>query len=285
MTAAVPVRFTGAGVELAADVWEAEGERRGTVLLLHGGGQTRHSWRNAGPMLSRAGWVAYAVDARGHGESDWSPDGDYDIDRFLEDLVVMSTQLPDRPVIIGASLGGITGMLAEGEIGGVASALVLVDIAPKVEPEGVERIAAFMSGAPSGFASLDEVAAAVQAYQPHRDRPVNPESMRKNVRQGADGRWYWHWDPAFTRPGRHVDVAQEGYRRFRAAAAQIRVPTLLVRGEHSDVVSAAGVDELLALIPGSRVVEVGRARHMVAGDDNAIFLGEVLSFLDSHTMS
>jgi pimeloyl-ACP methyl ester carboxylesterase len=123
-----------------------------------------------------------------------------------------------------------------------------------VEPEGVKRIAAFMSGAPEGFASLAEVAAAVQAYQSHRDRPVNPESMRKNVRLGEDGRWYWHWDPAFTRPGRHVDVAQEGHRRFSAAAAQIRVPTLLVRGEHSDVVSADGVDELLSLIPGSRMV-------------------------------
>jgi pimeloyl-ACP methyl ester carboxylesterase len=229
-------------------------------------------------MLADAGWLTVAVDARGHGESDWSPGGDYDIERFVEDLVVLTTQLSERPVIIGASLGGITAMLAEGEIGGVARALVLVDIAPKVETEGVERIAAFMSGAPDGFASLAEVAAAVHAYQPHRERPVNPESMRKNVRLGEDGRWYWHWDPAFTRPGRHVDVAQEGYRRFRAAAERIRVPTLLVRGEHSDVVSADGVDELLTLIPGSRMVQVGSARHMVAGDDNAVFLGEVLSF-------
>jgi pimeloyl-ACP methyl ester carboxylesterase len=281
----VTVWLKGAGIRLAADLWRAPAEHRGTALLLHGGGQTRHSWRHAGPMLAGAGWTTYATDARGHGESGWSPDGDYDIERFVEDLVVLTAQLPDRPVVIGASLGGITAMLAEGEIGDVARALVLVDIAPRVEPEGVERIAAFMSGAPSGFASLDDVAAAVQAYQPHRDRPVNPESMRKNVRQGEDGRWYWHWDPAFTRPGRHVDLAEQGYRRFREAAAQIRVPTLLVRGEHSDVVSADGVDELLALIPGSRVVEVGDARHMVAGDDNAVFLGQVVSFLDSATVT
>jgi pimeloyl-ACP methyl ester carboxylesterase len=277
------ITLKGAGVLLAADIWQPSRESRGVALLLHGGGQTRHSWRNAGPMLAREGWLTYAVDARGHGESGWSADADYDIDRFVEDLVVLTTQLPSQPVIIGASLGGITGLLAEGEIGGVARALVLVDIAPKVEPEGVERIAAFMSGAPSGFASLSDVAAAVQAYQPHRDRPVNPESLRKNVRLGEDGRWYWHWDPAFTRPGRHVDLAQNGYRRFRAAASAIRVPTLLVRGEHSDVISADGVDELLSLILGSRMVEVASAHHMVAGDDNAVFLGEVVSFLDSAT--
>ncbi|HCT80590.1 MAG TPA: alpha/beta hydrolase [Micromonosporaceae bacterium] len=276
------IKLNGFGGLLTADVWEPPGPRQGTVLLLHGGGQTRHSWRAAGPMLAEAGWLTYAVDARGHGESFWARDGDYSFDAFADDLVVLVDQLPERPVIIGASLGGITAMLAEGERGGVVKALVLVDIAPRVEPEGVARISAFMTGAPDGFASLAEVAAAVQAYQPHRDRQVNPESMRKNVRQARNGRWYWHWDPAFTAPGRENDVSEQGYRRTKAAAMAIRVPTLLVRGEHSDVVSVDGMDELQSLIPGARTVEVGDARHMVAGDDNAIFLGEVLSFLESH---
>jgi pimeloyl-ACP methyl ester carboxylesterase len=276
------VRLKGARGLLAADVWEPPAARTGVVLMLHGGGQTRHSWRRAGPMLAQAGWKTYAVDARGHGESYWSDDGDYSFYRFVDDLMAMVADLGEKPVIIGASLGGITAMLAEGERDSVARALVLVDIAPRVEPEGVARISAFMMGAPDGFGTLDEVAAAVQAYQPHRDRPVNPQSMRKNVRVGPNGRWYWHWDPAFTRTDRMSEVNDEGYQRIKRAASRIRVPTLLVRGEHSDVVSADGMDELQSLIPGSRLVEVGDARHMVAGDDNAVFLGEVVSFLDSH---
>jgi pimeloyl-ACP methyl ester carboxylesterase len=233
-------------------------------------------------MLAQAGWETYAVDARGHGESYWSEDGDYSFDRFVDDLMAMVAQLGEKPVVIGASLGGITAILAEGERGDAARALVLVDIAPRVEPEGVARISAFMTGAPDGFASLDEVAEAVRAYQPHRERPVNPQSLRKNVRMGPNGRWVWHWDPAFTRTDRASEVDGEGYRRTKLAASQIRVPTLLVRGEHSDVVSVDGMDELQSLIPGSRLVEVGDARHMVAGDDNAVFLGEVVSFLESH---
>ena len=276
------IRLNGAGGQLVADLWEPTGPAHGKVLMLHGGGQTRHSWRRAGPMLAEAGWQAYAVDARGHGESFWAPHGDYSYQGFVDDLVAMAPQLGAKPVVIGASLGGIAAMLAEGERGDVARALVLVDIAPRMEPAGVARIAAFMRGAPEGFASLEEVAAAVQAYQPHRDRPVNLQSMRKNVRVGPDGRWYWHWDPAFTAVDRKDEVYHgKGYERIRKAASRITVPTLLVRGEHSDLVSQDSMDELQSLIVGSRLVEVGDARHMVAGDDNAVFLGQVVSFLES----
>ena len=270
------VQLKGAGVQIAADLWEAAPPSRGTVLLLHGGGQTRHSWRAAGPLLSDAGWETYAVDARGHGDSDWAPGADYSVNAMVGDLRRIVEQLPDRPVIIGASMGGITALIAEGELAGAARALVLVDITPQVENEGVQRVREFMTGAPEGFGSLEEVAAAVQAYQPHRERPVNPESMRKNVRLKADGRWHWHWDPAFTQPGKNFLLDRS---RMIDAARNIKVPTLLVRGEHSDVVSTDGVDELLGLIAGSRAVEVRKAGHMVAGDDNAVFLDHVLDFL------
>jgi pimeloyl-ACP methyl ester carboxylesterase len=227
-------------------------------------------------MLSGAGWAAYATDARGHGESDWAPGADYSVEAMVADLKAIVSQLPSLPVIVGASMGGVTGLIAEGELGGIAKALVLVDITPHVETDGVNRVREFMTGRPEGFGSLEEVAAAVQAYQPHRDRPVNPESMRKNVRL-RDGRWHWHWDPAFTLPGKNFLLDPE---RMETAARQIKVPTLLVRGEHSDVVSTDAVDELLALIPGSRAVEVHKAGHMVAGDDNAVFLSHVGEFLD-----
>jgi pimeloyl-ACP methyl ester carboxylesterase len=185
-----------------------------------------------------------------------------------------------KPVVFGASMGGLTSIITEGESPGLIRALVLVDVTPKVELGGVKRIRDFMRGAPNGFADLDEVADTVASYQPHRERPENIEGLRKNVRQGADGRLYWHWDPAFTRSGGYIDNPDENYERLTAAAARIVVPTLLVHGAESDIVGTEGVDELLDLIPRARTVAVVEARHMIVGDDNAIFFRNVRQFLE-----
>ena len=135
-----------------------------------------------------------------------------------------------------------------------------------------------MSASPGGFGSLDEVVEAIRAYNPHRKRPATRDGVRRNVRQRADGRWYWHWDPAVLRTGDEPTRAAR-YQRLRAAAAGIRVPTLVVRGGQSDIVSPAGVRELLELIPGAQQVEVTDAGHMVAGDDNDVFTEHVVECL------
>lgn len=278
-----PVVFSGAAGALAGDRWGTGGVR-GPVLMLHGGGQTRHSWDRAARSLAAEGWDVVTVDARGHGESAWARDGDYGVEALVADLLRVCDQLAESaatlPVLIGASMGGMTAMVAEGELGGVARALVLVDIVPRIELEGVQKIGDFMGSAPTGFASLDEVADAVAAYQPHRMRPDNVEGLRRNVRLAEDGRLYWHWDPAFIRPGEGLDAdAEARHRRMADAARRITVPTLLVRGVLSDIVSAAGAAELLELIPGATAVDVAGAGHMVAGDDNAIFVDQTTAFL------
>lgn len=290
MTAAVGqgerVHFRGAGVLLAADRWIPEpdgngrpGRQKGVVLLLHGGGQTRHSWHRTARSLAGQGWSAVALDARGHGDSQWAPDHDYSIDALVADLAAVVTELGERPVLVGASMGGMTALVGQGERGDLARALVLVDIVPRIEPEGAKRIMDFMTARPDGFGSLEEVADAVRAYNPHRARPVSPEGLRKNVRLGADGRWRWHWDPAFLEIGDEpARAASEN--RARDAAARIRLPTLLVRGGQSDVVSDEGVAELLSLIPGAEYVNVPATGHMVAGDDNDVFTRRVSHFLD-----
>jgi pimeloyl-ACP methyl ester carboxylesterase len=269
------------GVRLSGERWEAIGDfrSRGTVLLLHGGGQTRYSWHLTGERLSTAGWTAIAVDARGHGDSEWASDGDYSLDAFVGDLYAIVDTLDQPPVIIGASLGGMTALVGQGERPSLASALVLVDITPRVEPAGRARIQAFMASAPDGFASLEEVVKAVRAYNPYRTRPVGPEGIKRNVRQHLNGRWFWHWDPRFLRIGDEPARAADVPRLYRAAR-QIGVPTLLVRGSHSDIVSPEGAAELLELIPLATAVEVP-AGHMVAGDDNDIFTARVNEFLST----
>jgi pimeloyl-ACP methyl ester carboxylesterase len=269
------------GVRLAADRWEPVGDVRGDVVLLHGGGQTRFSWSRTAERLASVGWRVLSMDLRGHGESDWAPDADYRINAYVGDLETVVATLSTRPVLVGASLGGITSLVAAGENPKLARAVVLVDIVPRTEEGGTDRIKAFMSARPEGYETLEEVAAAVQEYNPHRSRPVNVEGLRKNLRRGDDGRWHWHWDPAFMNPPREEHRLDIGGNRLHEAAAQVRVPTLVVRGEQSDVITQAGIDELLAMIPGSTAVTVPGAGHMVAGDDNDVFSREVIAFLDA----
>jgi len=265
------------GVELAADRWEPA-EPRGTVLLLHGGGQTRHSWARTACRLAGHGWRAIALDARGHGDSAWSPTGRYTLDEMVGDLLRTVDALGEPPVVIGASMGGRTALVAEGEHSGTVAGLVLVDIAPRLDPAGQARVRAFMRGAPHGFSTLEEAAEAVRAYNPRRRFTSGLEGLKKNVRLRADGRWYWHWDPQFL--SFTADPANTSSERMIRAARRVTTPTLLVRGRRSDMVTAEAAAELLGLIPAARLVQVP-AGHMIAGDDNDVFTREVHEFLNS----
>lgn len=273
--------LTGNGVRLAADRWHPSGpELKGAVLLLHGGGQTRHSWQRTGEDLAAAGWTAIALDLRGHGESDWDPDGDYSPDAMAADLRAVVATLGVRPVLVGASMGGMTSLLALDADPRLARGLVLVDVTPRIEPEGTAEITRFMRAGLSGFATVEEAVAAVAAYNPHRRRPPRPEGLRKNLRR-RDGRWYWHWDPRLLDSRVTTAHAQEQLsRRAQDAARRLAVPTMLVRGQQSRVVSPDGVRELRELVPTAHVVDVAGAGHMVAGDDNDVFGEQLLKFLE-----
>ena len=245
------------------------------VVLLAGGGQTRHAWGGTAAKLGRRGWYAITVDQRGHGDSDWASDGDYTIQRYADDLRAVCTQL-GTPAIVGASLGGIAALLAAGEEPAASvSAIVLVDIAPRIQLEGVGRIVAFMNAHPEGFASLDEAGDAVAAYLHHRPRPKDTKGLEKNLRLGEDGRWRWHWDPRFMN-GRRDGMTGE---RLENAARRLQVATLLVRGRMSDVVSEDDARAFLAVAPNARYTDVSGAGHMVAGDRNDRFTEAVVGFL------
>ncbi len=228
------------------------------VVLLHGGGQTRHSWDNSARSLGDAGWYALTVDLRGHGESSWSPDGEYPFERFAEDVRAVARSLPTAPALVGASLGGMASLLAVGESDDeIASGLVLVDIAPQVELAGVARIRAFMRQGLDGFADLEEAADAIASYNPHRPRPKDLSGLTKNLRLREDGRWYWHWDPRFMALQEPDEPGLDGIpstrmvqsERLEDAARRLTVPTLLVRGGSSDLLSEEGAAAMLALVP------------------------------------
>lgn len=274
------IELAGRGVTIVGDRYPSASPR-GIALLLHGGGQTRHSWSGSARVLARAGFTTLALDARGHGDSGWAEDRDYTAGALVDDLERVVRTLPEPPVLIGASMGGLTSLLAEGERAPLARSLVLVDVVPRVEQAGVQRILSFMTQHLDGFASLAEVADAVQAYNPRPTRTTNFEGLKKNVRQRDNGRWYWHWDPALVENRMDETTRKVATERLLAAAAHVRVPTLVVRGGKSDVVSAAGVQELLTLLPHGRYVDVADAGHMVAGDENDAFTTAIVDHLAS----
>ena len=275
------LRFRGAGsIELAAD---AEGRWDGPpCLLLHGGGQTRHAWGGTTHALADAGFLAITLDQRGHGESDWAPDADYSLDAYAADLRSVLAQIGRPTALVGASLGGLASLLATGEPPGVAcSALVLVDVTPRIDPGGRDRIGRFMSGHRDGFASLEEAADAVSAYLPHRPRPRDVSGLARNLRLEEDGRYHWHWDPAFVTSNW---PARRGHRegRFEEAAAAVDVPMLLVRGARSEIVTEEAARAFLRAAPAAEYLDVAGAAHMVAGDRNDAFTAAVLDFLSRH---
>lgn len=279
-----PTAFSLAGQAgtLVGDVWEPVdgGEPVDEILMLHGGAQTRNSWNRAARRLAAEGYRVTTMDARGHGDSDWAPDGDYDIHRMVDDLeLIVADRFPGRkPVLVGASLGGLTGMLGLGTGKDVARALVLVDVTPKLEAEGVAKVGEFMRSGLEGFATLEEAADAIAAYNPTRKRSGNLDGLRKNLRQKDDGRWYWHWDPRFV-GGATADNAEIGNSFFESIVPKIAQPTMLVRGGKSDIVSDESVRHLLEHLPHAYTHEVAEAGHMVAGDDNAVFLDQLEWFL------
>ena len=283
-----PVSFSTSGVGGVRIVADRLGDPLApAVVFLHGGGQTRRSWGRAAAAVAKRGWQAVTVDLRGHGESDWSDDGDYRVISFAGDVLEVMRHLPPRPVVVGASLGGFTTMLLAGELSpGTVRAVVLVDIVPNMNPSGATRIHSFMNDRMnSGFGSLDEVADAIQEYNPHRQRPTDLDGLRTNLRH-RDGRWYWHWDPKFidgTSAQPPIEVTEVD--RLYAAVGAILgddVPMLLVRGQVSDLVTKERADEFLARFPAIEFVDVGGAGHMVAGDRNDIFAGAVVDFLARH---
>ncbi|WP_319454405.1 MULTISPECIES: alpha/beta hydrolase [unclassified Mycobacterium] len=278
-----PQTVTFRGVDdlaLVADEWNRDDEaarERPTILMLHGGGQNRFSWKNTGQILADGGYHVVALDSRGHGDSDRAPAADYSVESLCGDTLQVLYQIGKPVVLIGASMGGLTGIQAAHEAGpDLVAKLVLVDVVPRFEKDGSARIRDFMSSGLHGFESLDEAAEAVAAYLPHRTKPRSSEGLKKNLRL-RDGRWYWHWDPAFLTKPQDDPFARMD--KLEQAAINLEIPILLIRGKLSDVVSDDGVKDFLAKVPHAEFAELADAGHTAAGDDNDAFSEVVVQFV------
>ncbi|WP_274628961.1 alpha/beta fold hydrolase [Arvimicrobium flavum] len=283
MIKAKAIEFAGAeGNRLAADIWDGQGR---PVIFLHGGGQTRRAWGDSARQAAAAGMRAITIDQRGHGESEWVASGHYSFDDYALDVVAVVRAVVQRfdamPAVVGASLGGLAALTAELRHGPLFASLVLVDVTPRMDLDGIMKVQGFMGARiEEGFATLQEAADAIAEYLPHRKRPRSLDGLRKNLRLSDDGRYRWHWDPAFIAGVRSIGHnAKETSEELMAMLPSLRIPTLLVRGTQSELVHEAYAREFLERTPVASQVDVSGAGHMVAGDRNDAFSTAILGFL------
>jgi len=269
------------GQNIAATIYGQE--ENPLVILLHGGGQTRHAWDEASRNISESGFYVVAYDLRGHGDSFWSKEGDYSIKAHKNDLINIIKNLGKSAHLVGASLGGMTALMLAGDqsLSNLCKSLVMVDIGIYPNSEGSDKIVQFMQSGGSGFNSLEEAAEAISKFIPHRKKPKDLSGLNKNLRLREDGKYYWHWDPKFLqrRSERKQDEESKFYKDQEESAKNVKIPTLLIRGALSDVLTEDDKNLFLNTIKHSEFREIQEAAHMVAGDKNDIFAESIISFL------
>ena len=260
------------------------GERFGgaqgpAAVLLHGGGQSHSAWRGAAGLLANAGYRAVSMNLRGHGDSDWSPAGNYTFDDYADDLARTVDALGGQAVVIGASLGGHVGVVTAARHPDRVVALALADVTPWIdEGETGVAIRAAMRRMGAGAASLEDAArmiAEVRDDVPRRDL----DGLARHLRHGEDGRWYWRWDPAYLTEENLRHGGEDGL--FVREARRLRCPVLVMRAERSTVTSPDQVARFRAALPWLQDVTVPGIGHMLTGDANDAYAGHILRFLAS----
>lgn len=269
--------WTGASGHRLA--WEAfDGTAPLSVVFVHGGGQRGRTWRRAARLLQEAGYPVLIYDQRGHGDSDWMPDGDYRLDSFQADLDCVLAHWQRPAVLVGASLGGLVSLLSASERPATVRGLVMIDTAPQLNPAEIDRLVSFLAiGAGEGFDSPAEAAQHVRKYFPAK--PVTPEAIEASLLQSAAGRWFWRWDVRVV-VGEFNSVALPHEERLHARASQVAVPFLLIRSGNSPLVSDEAVQRLQSLAPQLEVEWLHGADHVVGAEEAAEVVQLVCPFIE-----
>ena len=264
------------GNDIAGSIYGAESDP--LVIFLHGGGQTRFAWDNAAENISKKGFHVITYDLRGHGDSFWSETGDYKIHDHKKDLISIIRHYEKPANLVGASLGGMTSLSLAGDLdySSLCKTLTMVDIGIYPNQDGSDRIVEFMRSAENGFSSLEEAAAYISDFLPHREKPKDLSGLHKNLRK-KDDRFYWHWDPKFIQS--RTSNRTEHRSKHKIYAHNVRIPTLLIRGALSNVVTEEEVKDFMDTIKHAEFVEIDKAAHMIAGDRNDIFANAAINFL------
>jgi pimeloyl-ACP methyl ester carboxylesterase len=268
------------GVALAGEFRGDPDER--LLVFLHGAGQSGSSWTRAAVRLASAGWRTLTLDLRGHGASDRAPGGRYAVDDLRDDVVAVLEAVDEPAAIVGASMGGWLAILVAAALPREAvRGIVLADSAHRGDETGGAGLLEFVRGAADGYASAQDAADALAAVALGGGAPPDPARLR-HVLRSADGRLWWHWDPAFAELWGAVDSTSHA-ERVLAAARTLDCPLLLARGADSRLITDEIATEFCDRVPAARRIDLPGVGHMFSGDDNAVFVEAIGPFLTAIT--
>ncbi len=275
----------GDGRRLRVQRWPIDGSRSATLLFLHGGGLTGYTWARVATALQDT-FECIAPDLRGHGESDWHPDGDYRLEAYADDVASVRAGLGiERAIVIGMSLGANVALLDVATMGAASAGLVMIDAGPSgSRPEGRDRLAGLM--AVREFPSFDAALQTAAAADPDRDVDRLRRSLERNLRQQPGGTWKWRWDPrirwraAARSPEDEMELAEARTRQLLDAAARTTCPVLVIRGGESDMFLEADAARTAAAFADAEVLTIPGAGHAVQVDRPAELAAAIRSFAD-----
>ena len=249
------------------------------ILMLHGFAQQAHSWDFVALAFADKHRII-ALDQRGHGDSDWAPDGDYTPETQQQDIAAIVDKLNlDGFVLMGLSMGGRNSFTYASNNPERVRALVIVDAGPENVRLGTQNIQRFVEQ-DDQLDSIDAFVDRVVSYNPRRDPVQIRGSIINNLKELSNGKWTWKYDKILRSPGRmgqHQDP--DTTKRLWNYLESLSCPTLVVRGDRSDVISTETTDEMHKRIPSSRLAIVENAGHLVMGDNPSGFESAVTKFI------
>jgi esterase len=246
------------------------------ILLLHGARLQAHTWDMAA-LLLRDHYHLIALDQRGHGDSDWTSDAQFNDDTFdlmLEDTRQVINHLGwQRFVLVGMSMGGITAMHYASKFAQQLNALCLVDIAPSTMHSGVLNMEGFKIETET-LSRFEDFLDRAHKFMPHRPLAQLRYSLMHSLKQLPDGRWTWKQDHRAGAVRRHRPLAE-----LWDALPSITAPTLLLRGAQSNVLAPDVAERAVKTIPNARLVTIDPATHNVHSDNPNAFAHALHAFL------
>ena len=247
------------------------------IVLLHGGHQSAHSWDLVSLYLAQRFHV-FALDQRGHGDSEWPRDAEYTNDAMSRDAEAFIAALGlVRPIVMGHSMGGRNALLLTRRSAPLLRGLVVVDVGPEVSDRGREVIAGFVQ-ANQEFDGLEEFVENVRKYDPYRSREHIERTVRYNMLQRADGKYISKCDATPRRlglvrgSGPQENITLEDARRFD-------LPVLLVRGANSRILTPEAAERFRDALPQGELVTVPDCGHNVHGQNTKGFIAAIEGFL------
>jgi esterase len=249
------------------------------LIMLHGITGHARTWDAEAAALSRR-YRVFALDQRGHGDSDGAPGADYQIATMAADLTDFVEALDlARVTLVALSMGGRVSIAYAGMYPPRVERLVLVDIGPDINPTGRVRIGTMMARSPESFATESEAFEFAHAANPRTDLSHLRHRIHHALKRLPGGGFAWKYDRAIRdamRQGGWHDPID-----LWALLAAIRCPTLIVRGVESDVLSPEVAKRMVEVMADARLVEVPNAGHTVPGDQPAAFLALITDFLQA----